>query len=111
MSSRYLRSADHDGVLFALQSPNLSVGRLLQHCKRFLRSLDNEIATLDIDTLKAQLRVDESNAALTALRREQGLHDLTQTSIDALTLDDLQQLHTRLTNQRRRWRVLFTAGR
>ena len=111
VSSRYLRSADHDGVLFALQSPNLSVGRLLQHCKRFLRSLDNEIATLDIDVLKTQLRADESNAALTALRREQGLHDMTQTSIDALTLDDLQQLHTRLTNQRRRWRVLFTAGR
>lgn len=110
VSSRYLRCMDQDGVMFALQSPDLSVTRLLQHCKTFLRSLESEIAALEMAPLKAQLQVNSRDAALIALRAENGLFDLTQASIDALSRKEVQQLHTRLMKKRRRWRVLFIDG-
>lgn len=111
VSSRYLRCADRDGVLFALQSPALSVTALLRHCKMFLRALTEAMPTLDMASLKSHLRTVNSDPALALLRRENGLPEPEPAAIDALTWEDLQQLHQQLLRERRAWRVLFSDGR
>ncbi|WP_442954598.1 hypothetical protein [Pantoea sp. LMR881] len=111
VSSRYLRCADRDGVLFALQSPALSVTALLRHCKMFLRALTEAMPTLDMASLKSHIRTVNSDPALALLRRENGLPEPEPAAIDALTWEDLQQLHQQLLRERRAWRVLFSDGR
>jgi len=110
VSSRYLRCADEDGVLFALQSPDYSALSLLRYCRNFLRSQSETLAGCDLAALKARLLSADADQPLALLRGENGLADLSASQIDALTPADLQQLHRALIDDRRRWRVLFTAG-
>ena len=110
VNSRYMRCADEDGVLFALQSPDYSALSLLRYCRNFLRSLNEALAGCDLVALKARLLSQEVDQPLAQLRRENGLAEPDASQIDALTLIDLQQLHRTLIQDRRRWRVLFTGG-
>lgn len=113
VSSRYLRCADCDGLLFALQSPTHSTPYLLSCCERFLRelSLPDEAALL---SLKAQLTdllpsaLSPAEQALAALRRRYGLPELTPDEIKRLSLADLTTLYAQLLHQRGRWKVLDT---
>ena len=110
VSSRYMRCADEDGVLFALQSPDYSALSLLRYCRNFLRSLNETLAGCDLVALKARLLSQEVAQPLAQLRHENGLAEVDAAQVDALTLSDLQQLHRTLIQDRRRWRVLFTGG-
>ncbi|QGY29099.1 pyrroloquinoline quinone biosynthesis protein PqqF [Pantoea cypripedii] len=110
VTARYQRVADIDGILLALQSPDIPWRVLLGHCKRFLRTLDISAAPLEAlqQTLLQQCAVNNNaDAALAGLRQQQGLPELTAMAIHRLTLTQLQQLHQRLLQQRRRWRILF----
>ncbi|HHG8771558.1 TPA: pyrroloquinoline quinone biosynthesis protein PqqF [Raoultella planticola] len=115
VSSRYLRCADREGLLFALQSPDHSVSSLLGHCKRFLRTLplpdETHFAQLKM-RLKALMAAQPQaeTAALQALRQRRQLATLTQQEIDALQRQDLLALRQQVNRQRRRWRVLCSAG-
>ncbi|TCW09372.1 coenzyme PQQ biosynthesis probable peptidase PqqF [Raoultella sp. BIGb0138] len=115
VSCRYLRCADREGLLFALQSPDRSVSSLLGHCKRFLRTLpvpdETHFAQLKL-RLKALIAAQPQagTAALQALRQRQQLATFTQQEIDALQRQDLLALQQQLSRQRRRWRVLCSAG-
>ncbi|MDH2065857.1 pyrroloquinoline quinone biosynthesis protein PqqF [Pantoea sp. GD03673] len=108
VSSRYMRCADEDGVLFALQSPDYSALSLLRYCRNFLRSLNEALAGCDLVALKARLLSQQADQPLALLRRENGLAETDAAQIEALTLTDLHQLHRTLIQDRRRWRVLFT---
>jgi len=108
VSSRYMRCADEDGVLFALQSPDYRALSLLRYCRNFLRSLNEALAECDLVALKARLLSQEAAQPLALLRRENGLAEPDATQIEALNLADLRQLHRTLIQDRRRWRVLFT---
>jgi len=110
VSSRYMRCADEEGVLFALQSPDYSALSLLRYCRNFLRSLNETLAECDLVALKARLLSQQVEQPLALLRRENGLAEPDATQIAALTLADLLQLHRTLIQDRRRWRVLFTGG-
>ncbi|MGC0867388.1 UNVERIFIED_ORG: coenzyme PQQ biosynthesis probable peptidase PqqF [Pantoea agglomerans] len=110
VSSRYMRCADEDGVLFALQSPDYSALSLLRYCRNFLRSLNETLAGYDLAALKARLLSREVDQPLACLRADNGLAEPDAAQIEALTLADLQQLHRTLIQDRRRWRVLFTGG-
>lgn len=110
VSSRYMRCADEDGVVFALQSPDYSALSLLRYCRNFLRSLNETLAGCDLLALKARLLSQQVEQPLAHLRRENGLAEVDAAQVDALTLADLQQLHRTLIQDRRRWRVLFTGG-
>ncbi|TPV22201.1 pyrroloquinoline quinone biosynthesis protein PqqF [Pantoea anthophila] len=110
VSSRYLRCADEDGVLFALQSPDYSALSLLRYCRNFLRSLTPTLGECDLVALKTRLLSRESDQPLARLRQENGLAEPDAAQIQALDLRDLQQLHRTLMQDRRRWRVLFTDG-
>lgn len=110
VSSRYLRCADQDGVLFALQSPDYSALSLLRYCRNFLRSLNGTLATCDLAALKAALHRERSDTALARLRQLNGLAEPDSATIETLDHARLQQLHQELIQARRRWRVLFTAG-
>ncbi|ADU69108.1 pyrroloquinoline quinone biosynthesis protein PqqF [Pantoea sp. At-9b] len=109
VTARYQRVADVDGILLALQSPDIPWRVLLGHCKRFLRTLD--VADADLVMLRQTLQnsltcVDNASAALQALRQQQGLAELSSAAIDDVSLAQLQQLHQHLLRNRRRWRVL-----
>lgn len=110
VSSRYLRCADQDGVLFALQSPDYSALSLLRYCRNFLRSLNEALAGCDLVALKASLHRERLDTPLARLRQLNGLTDPDAAAIEALDVVSLQQLHHDLIQARRRWRVLFTTG-
>lgn len=110
VSSRYMRCADEDGVLFALQSPDYSALSLLRYCRNFLRSLNETLAECDLVALKVRLLSHQAEQPLALLSRENGLAEPDAAQIAALTLADLQQLHRTLIQDRRRWRVLFTGA-
>ncbi|PVW30202.1 pyrroloquinoline quinone biosynthesis protein PqqF, partial [Klebsiella pneumoniae] len=89
VSCRYQRVADRDGLLMALQSPDRRAGELLRCGKDFLRQL----APMDEATfrplqqrLAAQIRASRppEARALSALRQEYGLPELTPQAVDAL---------------------------
>lgn len=110
VTARYQRVADVDGILLALQSPDIPWRVLLSHCKRFLRTLDLSAVSLAAlqQTLLGQCAVNNNaDAALDALRQQRGLPELKTTAIHRLTLTQLQQLHQQLLQQRRRWRILL----
>lgn len=88
VSCRYQRVADRDGLLMALQSPDRRAGELLRCGKDFLRQL----APMDEATfrplqqrLAAQIRASRppEARALSALRQEYGLPELTPQAVDA----------------------------
>ena len=110
VSSRYLRCADQDGVLFALQSPDYSALSLLRYCRNFLRSLNETLATCDLEAIRAALHRERPDQALARLRQLNGLAEPDAAAIETLDHARLQQLHQELIQARRRWRVLFTAG-
>lgn len=115
VSARYQRVADVDGLMLALQSPQIPWQTLLGHCKRFLRETVAELDAISPQTLaawQATLREqcdasDNAEAALQGLRQQQGLPNLTRDAVASLTLPLIQQLHTRLMRERRRWRILI----
>ena len=115
VSARYQRVADVDGLMLALQSPQIPWQTLLGHCKRFLREIVAELDAITPQTLaawQATLREqcdasDNAEAALQGLRQQQGLPNLTRDAVASLTLPLIQQLHTRLLRERRRWRILI----
>ena len=115
VSCRYQRVADRDGLLMALQSPDRRAGELLRCGKDFLRQL----APMDEATfrplqqrLAAQIRASRppEARALSALRQEYGLPELTPQAVDALRVAEVADLAREMTRRRRRWQVLFTTG-
>ncbi|TPV39376.1 pyrroloquinoline quinone biosynthesis protein PqqF [Pantoea deleyi] len=110
VSSRYLRCADQEGVMFALQSPDYSPLSLLRYCRTFLRSLTETLADADLEAIKTRLLSQQADQPLARLRHENGLPEPDAAQIEVLTQADLQQLHRTLIQDRRRWRVLFTGG-
>ncbi|WEF26100.1 pyrroloquinoline quinone biosynthesis protein PqqF [Klebsiella aerogenes] len=114
VSCRYQRLADRDGLLLALQSPDRSVLNLLRCCKTFLREL-TLCNTGEFRILQQQLAeqarspTKASATALSALRQQYGLPDITPQSIDELRYDEVIALWRELTRRRRRWRILFSA--
>ncbi|EIW8548064.1 pyrroloquinoline quinone biosynthesis protein PqqF [Klebsiella pneumoniae] len=115
VSCRYQRVADRDGLLMALQSPDRRAGELLRCGKDFLRQL----APMDEATFRPlQQRLAAQNRAsrppearaLSALRQEYGLPELTPQAVDALRVAEVADLAREMTRRRRRWQVLFTTG-
>ncbi|HBZ15658.1 MAG TPA: pyrroloquinoline quinone biosynthesis protein PqqF [Pantoea sp.] len=114
VSARYQRVADVDGLLLALQSPNIPWRTLLGHSKRFMRDMLAEIAAIPAAHLAAWqanlamqcVKQDNSERAEEALRQQLGLPILNRTAIQALTLPQLQHLHYRLQRERHRWLIL-----
>lgn len=114
VSARYQRVADVDGLLLALQSPDIPWRTLLGHCKRFMRQMDGEIAALSAEKLAAwqanllTLVEPQNNAdsATETLRQQHGLAILNPAAIHALTLPHIQQVHQRLLRERHRWLIL-----
>jgi hypothetical protein len=49
---------------------------------------------------------DNGEAALETLRQQHGLATLNRAAIQALTLQQLEQLHQRLLRERHRWLIL-----
>ncbi|WP_239952226.1 pyrroloquinoline quinone biosynthesis protein PqqF [Pantoea sp. Z09] len=102
VSCRYQRCADRDGILFALQSPDVATDALRAQCETFLQQFviteeAERLATLQ-SRLCAQLtavssRVDKLQSAL---RQARGLRDLDQASVDALTPQALRQAQAQL---------------
>lgn len=115
VTARYERCADVDGLLFALQSPDISWVRLLTHCRRFLLDMQTVLSQSDDETLRAwQQTLQERcqphanrQVAQDLLRREAGGPCLTPEAVAALTLPHMLQLFRQLVRQRRRWRVLI----
>jgi secreted Zn-dependent insulinase-like peptidase len=114
VSARYQRVADVDGLLLALQSPDIPWRTLLAHCKRFLREMVGEIAALPAEKLPAwqtHLRAQvettaNAERALETLRQQHGLATLNRTAIQSVTLPHIQHLHARLLREKRRWLIL-----
>lgn len=114
VSARYQRVADVDGLLLALQSPHIAWQKLLTHCKRFMREEVEEVASITPHTLASWQRAlleqcvaqDNADAAIQALRQQQGLPTLTRHAVEALTVTQLQRLHARLMRERRRWCIV-----
>jgi coenzyme PQQ biosynthesis probable peptidase PqqF len=115
VTARYERCADVDGLLFALQSPDIDWVRLLAHCRRFLLDMKTALSECDAEMLHAwQQTLRERcqpyanrQVAQDLLRREAGGAILTPEAVSALTLPRMQQLFRRLVRQRRRWRLLI----
>lgn len=119
VSARYQRVADVDGLLLALQSPQLPWQTLLGHCKRFMREMVAEVDSVTPQTLAAWQATlldqcdakDNADAAVQGLRQQQGLPNLNRNAVMSLTLPHLQQLHKRMMRERRRWRVIIALGK
>lgn len=62
--------------------------------------------------LAAQIRASRPPEvrALSALRQEYGLPELTPQAVDALRVAEVADLAREMTRRRRRWQVLFTTG-
>lgn len=116
VSARYQRVADVDGLMLALQSPDITWRALLGHCKRFMREMVAEIAAISPEKLAAWqaslltqcASKDNGDAALETLRQQHGLSTLNRAAILSLTLPQLKQLHQRLLRERHRWLILVT---
>jgi coenzyme PQQ biosynthesis probable peptidase PqqF len=114
VSARYQRVADVDGLMLALQSPDITWRALLGHCKRFMREMVAEIAAISPNKLAAWqaslltqcASKDNGDAALGTLRQQHGLATLNRAAIQSLTLPQLQQQHQRLLHERHRWLIL-----
>jgi coenzyme PQQ biosynthesis probable peptidase PqqF len=114
VSLRYQRVADVDGLLLALQSPDIPWRTLFAHCKRFLREMVGEIAALPAEKLPAwqtHLRAQVENTAnaeraVETLRQQHGLATLNRAAIQSLTLPHIQHLHAQLLREKRRWLIL-----
>jgi len=102
VSCRYHRCVDRDGVLFALQSPDVAPAALLEACRLFLQQLQIPDDAAALDALRARLcaqldAVPDATAALQlGLRQEGGLRDLERASLAALTPTQLQQAQAQL---------------
>ena len=114
VSCRYQRVADRDGLLMALQSPDRRAGELLRCGKDFLRQLAPWMRRPSDrqQRLAAQIRASRPPEvrALSALRQEYGLPELTPQAVDALRVAEVADLAREMTRRRRRWQVLFTTG-
>ncbi|XXN64876.1 pyrroloquinoline quinone biosynthesis protein PqqF [Enterobacter ludwigii] len=114
VSARYQRVADVDGLVLALQSPDLAWRALLSHCKQFMRASMAEIAALTPEMLKTRQTSllaqcagkDNGEQAIETLRKQQGLATLNHAAIQALTLSQLAKLHYLLLRERHRWLIL-----
>ncbi|MEZ3500323.1 pyrroloquinoline quinone biosynthesis protein PqqF [Pantoea sp. KPR_PJ] len=104
-SCRYHRCADRDGILFALQSPDIASEALLTQCQIFVHQL---ALPDDADTLKTgQARLHAALSASSqadsrlqrALRHAQGMRDLDASAIDALTPAALHQARAQLLHE------------
>jgi len=102
VSCRYQRCADRDGILFALQSPDVAPDALRAQCKTFLQQFAiaeeaERLATLQ-SRLCAQLTAASARAEKlqSALRQAHGLRDLDRASVDALTPQALRQAQAQL---------------
>ncbi len=116
VSCRYQRVADRDGLLMALQSPDRRAGELL---RLLVKTFCASLAPMDEATfrplqqrLAAQIRASRppEARALSALRQEYGLPELTPQAVDALRVAEVADLAREMTRRRRRWQVLFTTG-
>ncbi|MDU2728446.1 MULTISPECIES: pyrroloquinoline quinone biosynthesis protein PqqF [Pantoea] len=102
VSCRYHRCVDRDGVLFALQSPDVAPAALLEACRLFVQQLQIPDDAAALDALRARLRaqldaVPDATAALQlGLRQARGLRDLDRASLAALTPEKLRQAQAQL---------------
>lgn len=102
VSCRYHRCVDRDGVLFALQSPDVAPAALLAACRLFVQQLQIPDEAAALDALRTRLRaqldaVPDATAALQrGLRQEAGLRDLDRASLAALTPTQLRQAQAQL---------------
>lgn len=114
-SACYQRVADVDGLLLALQSPDVAWHTLLSHCEHFMREMMTEILLVTPEMLGAWQNVllgqceaqNNEEAALQALRERHGLADLKRHAVESLTLYQLHQLHGQLLQERHRWRIVI----
>lgn len=102
VSCRYHRCVDRDGVLFALQSPDVAPAALLAACRLFVQQLQIPDEPAALDALRTRLcaqldAAPDATAALQrGLRREGGLSDLDRASLAALTPTQLRQAQAQL---------------
>lgn len=114
---RYLRSADYDGLVLALQSPMRPVSTLLYHCKKFLLKQRTQVSCAAITLIKKRLlalateNADAATVLSGALRRENGLEELSECSIDELQADDPYRALCSLIRHQRSWTVLSSSGK
>jgi len=102
VSCRYHRCVDRDGVLFALQSPDIAPAALREACRLFLQQLQIPDDDAALDALRARLcaqldAAPDATAALQlGLRQACGLRDLDRASLAALTPTQLRQAQAQL---------------
>lgn len=102
VSCRYHRCVDRDGILFALQSPDVSADALLAACRLFVQQLPIPDDAGALEALRARLRAqldavsDPAAALQTGLRQAGGMRDLDGASLAALTPTQLHQAQAQL---------------
>lgn len=102
VSCRYHRCVDRDGVLFALQSPDVAPAALLEACRLFVQQLQIPDDVAALDALRARLHAqldavpDATTALQLGLRQARGLRDLDRASLAALTPEKLRQAQAQL---------------
>jgi len=105
VSCRYHRCVDRDGILFALQSPQIMPDALLEQCHLFLQQLQIPDDAETLETLRSRLEAqlnaapDATSALQSGLRQAHGLRDLGRASTEALTLAQLHQAQAQLLSQ------------
>lgn len=105
VSCRYHRCADRDGILFALQSPDIAPDALLAQCHTFLQQPRIADDPQILESCRARLHallaapLEAVAAMQLALRRVGGLRDLDEASVAALTQTALHQAQTHLLNE------------
>lgn len=105
VSCRYHRCVDRDGILFALQSPQMMPDALLEQCHLFLQQLRIPDDAETLETLSARLNAqlnaapDATSALQSGLRQAHGLRDFDKASTESLTLTQLHQAQAQLLSQ------------
>lgn len=107
VSARALRVADVDGILLAVQSPDVGWRTQLRCCKDFLRELT--FSADAVEEVRRALLAEAASPAEEALRRRWRLPEVSAAAIAGIGHAQVAALHRRLCRQRRRWRVLFAA--
>ena len=114
-----LRSANPDDWPVAPGWQALTAGFFASAEGRSLLDFLRQLAPMDEATfrplqqrLAAQIRASRppEARALSALRQEYGLPELTPQAVDALRVAEVADLAREMTRRRRRWQVLFTTG-
>lgn len=111
-SSRYLRCADRDGLLFALQSSKLAPMALYDHCQHFLADLvipdQATIEHAQHHFIQQLARLTPKEQALNTLRQLNGL--ASYDPHEPIHRDQLITLQAALLTMSPEWLTLFTSS-